>query len=90
MEDKFSKGSNYKTKGEHGNSGPENFVHPTFKISGSAPGHNIMFYRDIVSRKKAAYLFKNSMDSGSAITYHTNSPVYNWIWRFSPLDLILQ
>ena len=38
MEDKISKGSNYKKKGEHGNSGPENFVHPSFKISGSAPG----------------------------------------------------
>ena len=37
MEDKISKGSNYKTKGEHGNSGPENFVRPPFKISGSAP-----------------------------------------------------
>ena len=37
MEDKISKGSNYKTKWEHDNSGPENFVHPPFKISGSAP-----------------------------------------------------
>ena len=42
MEDKLSKGGNYKrfkkgSKREHGNSGPENFVHPPFKISGSAP-----------------------------------------------------
>ena len=42
MEDKLSKGGNYKrfkkgSKREHGNSGPENFVHPSFKISGSAP-----------------------------------------------------
>ena len=26
------------SKPEYGNSGPENFVHPPFKISGSAPG----------------------------------------------------
>ena len=26
-----------RSKREHGYSGPENFVHPTFKISGSAP-----------------------------------------------------
>ena len=43
MEDKISKGGNYKrlkkgSKREHGNSVPENFVHPPFKISGSAPG----------------------------------------------------
>ena len=43
MEDKISKGGNYKrfkkeSKREHGNLGPENFVHSTFKISGSAPG----------------------------------------------------
>ena len=40
MEDKISKGSNYETKGEHDNSGSENFVHPPFKISGSAPAFN--------------------------------------------------
>ena len=42
MEDKISKGDNYErlkkeSKREHGNSGTENFVHPPFKISGSAP-----------------------------------------------------
>ena len=42
MEDKLSKGGNYKrfkkeSKPEYGNSGPEIFVHPPFKISGSAP-----------------------------------------------------
>ena len=42
MEDKLLKGGNYKrfkkrSKPEYGNSGPENFVHPPFKISGSAP-----------------------------------------------------
>ena len=42
MEDKLSKGGNYKrfkkgSKREHGNLGTENFVHPPFKISGSAP-----------------------------------------------------
>ena len=42
MEDKISKGGNYKrfkkgSKWEHGNLGPENFVYPPFKISGSAP-----------------------------------------------------
>ena len=42
MEDKILKGTNYKTKGEHGNSGPENFVHPTFKISGSAPENSLL------------------------------------------------
>ena len=36
------KGGNYKrikngSKRKHGDSGPENFVHPPFKISGSAP-----------------------------------------------------
>ena len=43
MEDKLSKGDDYKrfkkgSKPEYGNSGPENFVHSPFKISGSAPG----------------------------------------------------
>ena len=42
MEDKLSKGDNCKrfkkgSKREHGNFGPENFVQPTFKISGSGP-----------------------------------------------------
>ena len=42
MEDKLSKGGNYKrfkkgSKPEYGNSGPDNFVHTLFKISGSAP-----------------------------------------------------
>ena len=42
MEDKLLKGGNYKrfkkgSKPEYGNLGPENFVHPPFKISGSAP-----------------------------------------------------
>ena len=42
MEDKLSKGGNNKrlkkgSKPECGNSGPENFVHPLYKISGSAP-----------------------------------------------------
>ena len=37
MEDKLSKRGNYRrfkkgSKPEYGNSGPENFVHPTFKI----------------------------------------------------------
>ena len=39
MEDKLSKGGNCKRPElEYGNSGPENFVHPPFKISGSATG----------------------------------------------------
>ena len=43
MEDKLSTGGNNKRfrkgpKPEYGNSGPENFVHPAFKISGSALG----------------------------------------------------
>ena len=43
MEDKISKGGNYKTfkmrsKREHGN-----FVHPPFKISGSAPARKLYF-----------------------------------------------
>ena len=47
MEDKISKGGNYKrlqkgSKREHGNSGPENFVHPPFKISGSAPAFHCL------------------------------------------------
>ena len=42
MQDKNLKRGNYKqykkgSKREHGNLGPENFVHPPFKISGSAP-----------------------------------------------------
>ena len=42
MEDTLSKEGNYKrlkngSKPEYGNSGPEKFVNPTFKISGSAP-----------------------------------------------------
>ena len=46
MEDKLSKGGNYRrlkkgSKPEYGNSGPENFVHPPFKISGSAPATSI-------------------------------------------------
>ena len=49
MEDKLSKGGNYKrfkkgSKTEYGNSGPENFVHPPFKISGSASVHCIAIY----------------------------------------------
>ena len=44
MEDKISKGGNYKrfkkgSKWEYSNLGPENFVHSPFKISGSAPAH---------------------------------------------------
>ena len=46
MEDKLLKGGNYKrfikgSKPEYGNLGPENFVHPPFKISGSAPELNL-------------------------------------------------
>ena len=44
MEDKLLKGGNYKrfkkgSKPEYGNSAPENFVHPPFIISGSAPAY---------------------------------------------------
>ena len=65
MEDKLSKGGNYKkikkgSKPEYGNSGPENFVHPTFKLSGSAPDpqHSGERYRTngplVLSSKQAA------------------------------------
>ena len=58
MEDKISKGGNYKrlkkgSKREHGNSGPENFVHPPFKISGSAPVQRYNTYTYVFKIVKA-------------------------------------